>query len=163
MARPRIVRPTIWEDPVFTSKSVGARLTWIGMFSNADDEGYIRADFKNLRRLIYGFDEPQTISHLKNWIEELKEVNTIHFFEVRNEEYAHFVKWGDHQKQQKDRIQASIYPKCSKCVADDKQVPTEVKGSKENINMSFEKFWNLFPKKIAKKKAEQAWAKVPTS
>lgn len=160
MARPRAIKPTIWEDSDFTSRTIGARLLWIGMFSNADDEGYILANFKNLRRLIFGFDDPSTISHLKSWIEELKEVPSIHFFDVGGEEYAHFTKWHDHQKQQKDRIQPSAYPKCNKCLTDDKQMSTEVKLSKENINMSFEKFWSLFPKKVAKKKAEQAWVKI---
>lgn len=161
MARPRAIKPTIWEDQDFTSRSIGARLTWIGMFSNADDEGYILANFKNLRRLIFGFDEGATITHLRGWMDELKAVSTIHFFEVEGEEYAHFIKWNDHQKQQKDRIQASAYPKCNKCLTDDKQMPTEVKVSKDKLSQdTFSDFWNLYPKKVEKKKSEDKWNRL---
>ncbi len=132
MARKRMIDPHIWEDPAFNRLSRDARLLFIGMISNADDEGYVRGDTGSLKRLVFGFEEI-TLQQIEGWLEELSHIKTLHFYVVDEEQYAHFLKWNEYQKQQKDRIQASTYPKCSKCVADDNQVITEVKLSKEKL------------------------------
>lgn len=127
-----MISPRIWEDPSFNKLNIGARLLFIGMISNADDEGYIRADIGSLKRLIFGFDNE--LSELPNWIEKLVEFKNIHFYKKDDEKYAHFLKWNDYQKQQKDRIQKSDYPKCSVCVAGVKQMPPKVKLSKVKLS-----------------------------
>src|SRR3990167_5061979 len=133
MARKRMIAPHIWEDPSFNGISIEARLLFIGMISNADDEGYLRGDSGSLKRLVFGFDEGIS-EKIVGWIAELEaKLKNVHFFEVGNERYAHFIKWDAYQKQQKDRIQASVYPKCSECLAGAKQVRTEVKLSKDKI------------------------------
>lgn len=120
-----MINPTIWEDPDFYGKSRDARLAFIGMVSHADDEGYIRGDYKSLRRLIFGFEDSENSA----WYEEMKSFKNLHFYQVNGEMFAHFVKWHEHQIQQKDRIQKTTYPKvCSKCLASDKQMLKE--GSK---------------------------------
>lgn len=122
MARKRMIDPHIWEDPSFNRLSRDARLLFIGMISNADDEGYIRADAGSLKRLVFGFDGV-TMDAVTKWLTELSEVKTIHIFMVDDEQYAHFLKWNEHQKQRDDRIQVSSYPKCTKCgqVSDTRQ------------------------------------------
>lgn len=128
MARKRMLSPTIWEDPSFNKLGIGARLLFIGMISNADDEGYLRGDEGSLRRLVFGFDNlaPEL---MHEWIEELHNFKNLHFYTVADEEYAHFINWNKYQKQQQDRIQESEYPKCSKCLATAKQVPPKDKLS----------------------------------
>lgn len=133
MARKRMVSPTIWEDPDFYNKSRDARLAFIGCVSNADDEGRFRGDYKSIRRMVYGFDDQDGAT----WYEEMKGFKNLHFYEISGETYGHFIKWHDHQIQQKDRIQKSTYPPCSICLADDKQPLTEVsKLSKESKQVS---------------------------
>ena len=39
MARKRMIDPNIWQSEDFNSLSLMGRLLFIGMFSNADDEG----------------------------------------------------------------------------------------------------------------------------
>ena len=135
MARKRMISPTIWEDPTFNKLSIGARLLFIGMFSNADDEGYLRAEAGSLKRLVFGFDE-MIMSDLLNWIDELKKtMRSIEFYESEGEQYARFLKWDKYQKQREDRVVSSTYPKpgshmSGKRQADDGQVSAEVKGSK---------------------------------
>lgn len=127
-----MIDPHIWEDPSFNSLSIEARLLFVGMFSNADDEGYLRGDAGSLKRLIFGFDNIE-LRQMEETLLELKNMRSLHFYEVDGEQFAHFKKWNDYQKQQKDRIQASVYPKCSTCLADDTQMLTKVKLSKEKI------------------------------
>lgn len=123
----------MWEDPTFNNFSIGARLLFVGMFSNADDEGFIRGDAGSLKRLIFGFDD-NIKPELDGWLNEIRVAKNIHFYETEGETYAHFLKWDKHQKQQKDRIQLTQYPMCSICVASDKQVPTKVKLSKGKVS-----------------------------
>ena len=132
-----MISPIIWEDPSFNKLSRDTRLLFIGMFSTADDEGYLRADEGSLKRNIFGFDENIT-ENIKIWTQEIKKtMRSVHFYSVNRELYAHFVKWKEYQSLREDRIQPSFYPKCVKCRtsggqmsgkrrADDGQVPAEV-------------------------------------
>lgn len=125
MARKRGINPNIWEDPTFNSITRDARLLYIGMISNADDEGYIRADAGILKRTIFGFDDI-TQDEVEKWRKELENFRGLHFYKDNGELYAHLANFVKYQGQQKDRVQASVYPVCSKCVAGAKQVPTQV-------------------------------------
>lgn len=121
-----MIDPHIWEDPGFNGLSLQARLLFIGMISNADDEGYFRGDAGSLKRLVFGFDDLPK-DDVEKWLEEISKLPTIHFFEKNNEAFGHFTKWGTYQKQKKNRIQASVYPRCGRCRASVGQVETEVK------------------------------------
>lgn len=131
-----MIDPSIWEDPGFNKLSSNARLLFIGMISNADDEGYIRADAGSLRRLIFGFDDVVSKYDVQSYIDELQSMASIHFYDDDGEWYAHFTNWTKFQKLQRDRIQSSLYPMCSKCVADDKQVPTQVSIGKSRLEQN---------------------------
>ena len=133
MARKRMIDPHIWEDPGFNGLSLQARLLFIGMVSNADDYGYLRADAGSLKRLIFGFDDAVKKDDVADWIVELCQLSNIHFYEVAGEYYAHFVKWDTYQKQQRDRLLDSVYPVCNICLAPAEQSLTEVKGSKGKL------------------------------
>jgi len=141
MARKRSIDPHIWEDPGFNSLEIPARLIFIGMISNADDEGYIRADAGSIKRLIFGFDNISK-EEVQKYLDQIKKLKTVHFYEIDGEEYAHFVKWSKYQKQREDRIQPTTYPKCNICQTSDRQVsdnggqvPAEEKRSKEKLNI----------------------------
>lgn len=145
MARKRMIHPNIWEDPAFNKLSHSARILFIGMFSNADDEGFMRADKGSLKRLIFGFDDNTT--EINNWIGEIKKnCKNIHFYKVDGEEYAHFTRWEKYQSLRKDRVVATTCPECGTCLSgcqptvrqvtdnpptSDRQLPAEEKGSEE--------------------------------
>lgn len=118
MQRKRSLSPTIWEDPSVNKMSRDGRLAFIGIISNADDDGYLRGDYGSLKRLIFGFDDDGK----KEWYDELKNFKGLHFFEVNGETYVHLVNWEKYQTQRNDRRQASSYPKCPQCQADDGQM-----------------------------------------
>lgn len=133
MARKRMIDPHIWEDPSFNKLSFAARLLFIGMISNADDRGYLRGDKGSLKRLVFGFDEIKN-EDMDKYIQELKTMKTLHFFEKEDEEYVHLVKWDEYQAQRPDRIQPSVYPVCDKCQTSDGHLPAEVKLSKVKLS-----------------------------
>lgn len=115
MPRKRMIAPTIWEDPNFNKLSIGARLLFIGIFSNADDEGYIRADLASIKRGIFGFDK-RIEKRLEQWIAELRTFKNIHFYDCETERYAHMLKWNKYQRQRDDRVVPTTYPKCTICL-----------------------------------------------
>ena len=129
-----MINPSIWEDPDFNRLSHQARLLFIGIISNSDDEGYIRGDSGSLKRLIFGFDEIK-IEQIKEWIKELSKMKNIHFYDFKEETYAHLLNWSKYQKQQKDRIIPTIYPMCSKCLSNDKQPLAKEKRREEKISV----------------------------
>lgn len=133
MARKRMIDPHIWEDPSFNNMNYAGRLLFIGMISNADDEGYLRGDPGSLKRLVFGFDD-LSIREMTEIVRELDLIDTVHFFTQNNEWYAHFTHWEEYQKQRADRIQKSTYPKCVICLTGDGQLPAEVKLSKEKLS-----------------------------
>ena len=134
--RKRTISPMIWEDPTFNQLSVEARFIFIGMMSNADDEGYLRADSGSIKRLLFGFDN-HTKDEIEPWLSELKGFKNVHFYSVNGEWYAHFINWEKYQKQQKDRIQATLYPPCSICVASATHMRTEGKEREEKYAVGF--------------------------
>lgn len=124
-----MIDPHIWEDPSFNKLSLQARLLFIGMISHADDDGYLRGDIGSLKRLILGFDEVSK-EEIGNWLHEITiSIKNIHFFEHNKEFYCHFLKWNYYQKQREDRMQASSYPLCTKCIANVRQVPDKCQTS----------------------------------
>ena len=140
MARKRMISPTIWEDPAFNTLTITARLAFVGMISNADDDGYLRGDQRSLKRLVFGFDE--TLDDVM-WYEALKKYKNVHFYENKGEIFCHLLNWDKYQAQRDDRRQPSTYPQCSICQADDGQVTAKVsklsKGSKQ-VSKGYEKF-----------------------
>lgn len=161
--RKRMISPSIWEDPAFNKLTIPARLLFIGMFSNADDEGFLRGDVGSLKRLVFGFD--MMLPDLDKWVEEVMQMKNLHFYEVDGEKYCHFIKWQEYQKLRGDRIIESSYPKCVICQATDGQLPAKVKGSKvkeskESNVLFFEKFWNEYPRHENKKKALDSFTRI---
>jgi hypothetical protein len=53
VARQRVIHPGIWSDPVFGSLSDAEQVLYIGLFSNADDEGRIMAGAAYLKSVIW--------------------------------------------------------------------------------------------------------------
>lgn len=172
MTRRRMINPSIWADPKFNAISIQARLLFIGMISNSDDAGYLRADARSLRKDVFGLND-LTVEQVGGWLEEVKSMPTVHFYEVEGEFYAHFLRWEKHQTLRDDRRVPSSHPLCPDCPQQgDSMVTTkrqpiaaEVKGSKGKLSKEygqedFDRFWISYPKKVAKSAAIQAWKRL---
>lgn len=100
MPRKRTIDPTIWSDEKFCQLSLKARLLFIGLFSNADDEGFIHGNSIYLRSTIFPYEnwtEEEIISLRK----ELLELKMIEIFGgkigTQDHEYIHLPRWWDYQ------------------------------------------------------------------
>lgn len=62
--------PNLYEDPEIGSLSFGARLLFIGLISNADDEGRGTSDPRQLRKMVFGYDDV-TADQVGEWLQEI--------------------------------------------------------------------------------------------
>lgn len=63
MPRKRQIDPEIWKDPDFIRLTYRQRLLFIGLFSNADDEGLIEADYGHVKAAVFPGDVYQEMEY----------------------------------------------------------------------------------------------------
>ena len=86
MARKRMIDPSFWTDEKIGECKYLERLLFLGLVSNADDEGIGRGNPKLLMSLIFPYDDIR-ISDFKNSLEKLASLNMITFYDVNNQTY----------------------------------------------------------------------------
>jgi hypothetical protein len=107
MPRQRFIQPSIWSDPDFGKLSDSERVLFIGMFSNADDEGRILASPSYLRSLVWPYDDRLTGTRVRSLRDGVvAKFRTVALYEVAGIEYITFLNWREYQKPK--------YPKPSK-------------------------------------------------
>ena len=107
MARKRMIDPNIWESEDFSKLSVFARFLFIGMFSNADDEGRGRAKPVYLKSVIFPYDEHIRMTDMEKALKEIAERMSVVFYEHGGNQYyelTHWKKWQRVEKPQKSLI-----------------------------------------------------------
>lgn len=139
MARKRMIDPSIWHDENFGKLSITARLLFIGLFSNADDHGRIRANDSYIRSTIFMYDDI-SLTDVRQAVDEVAEkIKTIKSYEVSGNRYIQLLKWSEYQKQREDRMSDSLLPPppqtdvrqmSDTCQTNVRQTPAEVKLSK---------------------------------
>ena len=86
MARKRMIDPNFWTDEKLGECTIQERLLFIGLISNADDEGYGRANPKLLKSLIFPYDDLRA-SDLEKWLSRLGVFNMIVLFKHDEQTY----------------------------------------------------------------------------
>lgn len=101
----------VYKDEDFSSLSLPARLLFIGMVTNADDDGRLSANPKILKSDIFPLDDEITSITVESLINEIaKSLKSVCFYEVDGKRYAAFLKWTDHQTIRADRKRDSTIP-----------------------------------------------------
>ena len=86
MARKRMIDPNFWSDEKLGECSIQERLLFMGLISNADDEGYGRANPKLLKSLIFPYDDLRA-SDLEKWLSHLGRLNIVVLFKYDGQTY----------------------------------------------------------------------------
>lgn len=95
-ARKRMIDPGIWSDEGFLELSDKGRLLFIGLISQADDEGRGTASVKSIKAKIFPADEI-TAKEIEALIEKVQEYMSVDFYEVNDQRYYQLARWKDHQ------------------------------------------------------------------
>lgn len=97
MARKRMIDPAIWSSEDFSRLSMFARLTWIGLISNADDAGRGKANAAYIKSQIFAYDDELTVKDVEKALNEISEVMSISFYEVDGKRYFQLLNWSKFQ------------------------------------------------------------------
>lgn len=102
MARKRMIDPSFWDDLNVAKLSIAARLCFIGMVSNADDEGRIEAEPRYIKRAVFGFDDELSSTDVAGLLAEIQHAcPSVVFYQVDGRALASFTNWKRYQYIQK--------------------------------------------------------------
>lgn len=93
MARKRMIDPQIWVNEDFSKLSFLSRLIWIGLISNADDEGRGKANISYLKSQLFPYDEDLSLKKIENSIKEIEKFMSIEFYSVNDKKYYQLLSW----------------------------------------------------------------------
>lgn len=114
--RIRTLKPDIWQDRHLGRLPVGARLLFIGIITQADDEGRFRAELPLLRAAVFPFDDsiagdtgalPGLFAELDiaGWLALLEQAGRtserpglVRLYEVKGERFGDLPTWSSHQR-----------------------------------------------------------------
>jgi hypothetical protein len=86
MSRIRTIKPELWDDELLGTCSIPARLLFIGLISNADDDGRLRGAPSRLAGRIFQYDE-LTPKKVDAWLKELEDARLIVRYAVGKERF----------------------------------------------------------------------------
>lgn len=92
----RTIKPEFWTDDKIVDLDVLAKLLYIGLWNFADDEGYLEASVRRIKRLVF----PDNNYKVEEAIEGLLEAGVLARCGSDQGELLKIVKFRDHQKPQ---------------------------------------------------------------
>lgn len=98
MARKRMISPEIWRSSSFAELSDFAKIVFIGLISNADDEGRGEADPALLKSTLFPRDEKKRAADVKSALSEIARSTSTLFYSVEGNDYYVLTKWKLYQK-----------------------------------------------------------------
>lgn len=96
MARKRMIDPRIWESEDFSKLSYLSRIVWIGLFSNADDEGRGKANSAFIKSQIFPYDDIN-LKKIEASLQEIQKFMKILIYEVDGKKYYQLTNWESFQ------------------------------------------------------------------
>ena len=104
MARKRMIDPSIWGSEDFSHLSTLAKLVFIGLFSNADDEGRGRAKPVYIKSILFPYDEQMRVTDIEKSLQEIAAHMSITFYAHDGTEYYSLDNWTEWQKVEKPTL-----------------------------------------------------------
>jgi len=111
MARKRMIDPNIWQSEDFGKLSMLAKIVFIGLFSNADDQGRGRAKPIYIKSILFPYDEEISAMDIEKAFAEIAMNMSITFYSCKNREYYSLNNW--HKWQKVDKAYESLFPEYS--------------------------------------------------
>ena len=174
----------IIKESICTSDSID-KLTWFeeAMFYrlivNCDDYGRFDGRAAVIKSRLFPLKDNITVKAVEAAIKKLVSVELVTLYVFEGKPYLHLPTWDSHQQ---IRAKRSKYPSpdeadkaiCNQMISDDIRCPRNPIQSESNPNTEsesecagaerdrvFDEFWSAYPKKVGKKDAQKAFAKVP--
>lgn len=92
MARKRLISPEIWESQSFGELTILAKILFIGMISQADDDGKGILSAQFLKSRILPYDEVR-VAEVDKALKEIGHKTSTRYYEVEGKNYYIFENW----------------------------------------------------------------------
>lgn len=96
MARIRTIKPGFFRSEDVSALPLRARLTWVGLWTQCDDQGRTKDNAKLIKADVWPLD-PVSLADIEEDLETLADHGRIVRYEVAGKRYLEVVNWGDHQ------------------------------------------------------------------
>jgi len=106
----RLITSEIFRNEKFGSLDDSGRVFFIGCFSNADDDGRLKASPKYLKALLFPYDNDKTPEYIQELRDICHQLGLIHVYSQNGSEYLYCIGWEEHQVIRKDRRRPSVLP-----------------------------------------------------
>jgi hypothetical protein len=97
MARIRSIKPEFFASEDVSALPFRARLTWVGLWTHADDHGRCKDVLGLLKAAIWPLDDSVTLDNIAEDLDELAKHHRIVRYEVAGKAYIAIVNWHVHQ------------------------------------------------------------------
>jgi hypothetical protein len=97
MPRIRTVKPEMWQDEALGAVSVHARLLFVGLITQADDDGRLRGAPSLIGGSVFPYDGFQA-RKIDGWLDELTERSLIVRYEWGDQRFIWIKNWSRHQR-----------------------------------------------------------------
>lgn len=135
MARIRSIKPELPQSESMGNVSRDARLTFIQLFTLADDEGRLRGNSRMLASLLFPYDDgedgrPRTTGKdVEAWMVELEREGCIVRYQIDGAAYVQIANWLIHQKIDKpSKSKIPPFDESSRTLANPREVSSEDQG-----------------------------------
>lgn len=153
-----MVKPDFWDDEKLSKLSRDARLTFIGIWTHADDVGICKGNLKWLKNNIFPYDEIKS-EIFEKWIDELSRLKVIMPYTASGEKYIHIKNFLKHQTINKPTPSKSPQPSetlvneyygSSAVALPPEEKLSKVKGSGDHLfkNSEYSNDYGLFKEKF---------------
>ncbi len=96
MARKRMISPEFWTDEKVGGIPVEARLLFMGLISNADDEGRLPGNTQLIKSLVFPYDT-FSASKVEEWLSLIAKVKIIIKYRTNDQDYIQIKNFLKHQ------------------------------------------------------------------
>ncbi len=124
MPRRRMIDPNFWESEDIAKLTPRQRLLWIGLWSNADDEGRGRGSLAAIRSTVFKYDD-LTLQDLASDLEAIKAHCKVQFYEVDGSLYYACLGWDVWQKVDHPKPSFIPPPQYADLLANDSRMPRD--------------------------------------
>lgn len=98
MARKRMIDPSMWINEDFGTLSTLAKLVFIGLFSNADDEGRGKASPAYIKAVLFPYNDDLRIADIEKTLLEISSKMSVIFYSCDENKYYTLTSWDRWQK-----------------------------------------------------------------
>lgn len=167
MARKRMIDPEFWQDEKLGECTRDERLLFMGLISNADDEGYGRANVKLVKSNIFPYDDDLKAKDIEKMLSSLMNKKLIIVYVVEGQDFYCLPNFTKHQvinkptasklpvlPQNIEEIQLPYYYGSDTVALPPKRKEVN-RIEDKRIDDFFESVWSLYPKKEGKGQISQ--------